>query len=149
MKKKWFLFSMNWKPLCLFLSASAVIAPFDLHSKVYADPTFKDLTINKPSINYGYFEYTKPSVSIASYARSRESKTLFAVAITTDNQVIDKNGLVVPTALSIDCKKGSGQFNFMEKLPAGNEQEYTKDVMNLEIYKFCTMHKQTWKHSDW
>ena len=140
---------MNWKPLFIFLSTSIVIAPFDLHFKVHAEARIKDLTINNPTIDYGYFTYTEPSVSIASYARSMESKTLFAVAITTDNQVITKHGLVVPTALSIDCKEGTGRFNFMERLPAKTEQEYTKDVMNLEIYKFCTMHKQTWKHSDW
>ena len=149
MKRKRLLFRMNWKSFLILLSASAVIVSFDLNRKVHADAIIKEVTINSPTINYGYFSYTEPSVSIASYARSKKSKTLFAVAITTDNQVIDKNGLVVPTALSIDCKKGTGRFNFMEKLPAGNEQEYTKDGINLEIYKFCTMHKQIWKHSDW
>lgn len=149
MKKKLFLLRMNWKPLFLLLSTSLVIVPFGLHRKVHADAIIKDMTINNPTIDYGYFSYTEPSVSIASYARSKKSKTLFAVAVTTDNQVVDKNGLVVPTALFLDCKEGRAQVNFMEKLPVKSIQEYTVSAVRMEMTKFCQLHKEMWKHSDW
>ncbi len=144
MKKKWFLLRMNWKPLFLLLSTSVVIASFDLQYKASAD----EMT-DGPTIDYGYLSFTEPTISIASYARSENSKALFAVAITTDNQIADKNGLVVPSALLVDCKEGSGRFNFMEKLPAKNKQEYTMDTLRLEIIKFCQLHKKLWKHLDW
>ena len=138
---------MNWKPLFLLLSTAAVIAPFDLQYKAFADTRIKELIVDGATIDYGYLTFTEPSISISSYARSSKSKTLFGVAITNKNQVVDKNGLVVPTSMLVDCKEGSAQFNFMEKSAANNKQ--TIDRMEQEIIKFCQLHKQLWKHSDW
>ena len=140
---------MNWKPLFLLLTTSIVIVPFDLRYKALADVRLADEMTTGPTIDYGYLSFTKPIVSVASYARSKNSKVLFAVAITTTNQMVDKNGLVVPTALLVNCETGSGRVNFMEKLPAKNQQNYLLDAMELEITKFCQMHKKLWKHSDW
>ena len=134
---------MNWKPLFLLVTTSVVIIPFDLQHKALAD----EATIG-PSIEYGYFTYVKPSVSIHSYARSKEDKTLFTVAITNQNQVVDGNGLVVPSALLVDCKDGSGRINFMEKL-SESPKEQALESLKLEITKFCQLHKKLWKHSDW
>ena len=138
---------MNWKPLYLLLSASVAIASFNPQYKVLANSTVE---LDKTSIKYGYFTYTKPSISVTSYARSEKSNTLFAVAINSGNQVKDDtNGFEVPTAMLVDCKRGRGELFFMEKQPGKITREQGLGLMRAEIEKFCTTHKQLWKHSDW
>ena len=66
---------MNWKPLFLLLSMSAVIVPFDLRFKAFADTRVKELIADGATIDYGYLTFTEPSISISSYARSNKSKT--------------------------------------------------------------------------
>lgn len=138
---------MNCKPLFLLLLTAAVIAPFDLQYKAFEDARVTNPIVTGATIDYGNFTFPEPSISISSYARSDKSKTLFAVAITNKNHIVDKNGLVVPSSMLVDCKEGSAQFNFNEKSAGINKQ--TMDRMEQEVIKFCQTHKQVWKHSDW
>ena len=138
---------MNWKPLYLLLSTSVAIVSFNPQYKALANDVME---MTKPKIQYGYFKFTEPSISVVSYARSEKSNALFAVAINSGNQVIDDtNGLEVPTAMLVDCKRGRGELFFMEKQPGTITREQGLGLMRAEIEKFCTTHKQLWKHSDW
>ena len=58
------------------------------------------------SIENGNFAFTKPYLISASYARSAGDNALYALAITAKDQKQDKNGLALPTVLSVDCKIG-------------------------------------------
>jgi hypothetical protein len=138
---------MNWKPFYLLLSASVAIVSFNPQYKVLANETFE---ITTTKIQYGYFRFTEPSISVTSYARSRKSNALFAVAINSGNQVIDdSNGLEVPTPMLVDCQEGRGELFFMEKQPSNITREQGLGLMRAEIVKFCNTHKRIWKHSDW
>ena len=135
---------MNGKLFKLLLLASLLISVFDRQYTVNANTVAL-----QPSEEYGYFVFDQPTISIATYARSKHSKTLFAVAITSPRQVKDGNGLVVPTALLADCKKGTGRFNLMESLPTKNKKKITLEIMQGELMKFCSFHKQYFKHAHW
>ena len=137
---------MNWKPLCLLLSTPVAIASFNPQYKVLANEVIETTTAK---IQYGYFTFTEPSISVVSYARSSKSNTLFSVATNSSNQIIDKNGLIVPTAMLVDCKENRGELFYMEKVPDNITRKQSLDLIRAEIGKFCSTHKRIWKHSDW
>ncbi len=74
------------------------IVPFGLQHKAFADVMLKDGMTTGPNIEYGYLTFTKPIVSVTSYARSESSKVVFALAITNENEYLDKSGFVVGAA---------------------------------------------------
>ena len=137
---------MTRRLLKLLLSTSFLIAAFGEYSKVLAT----DVQIGgKPREEYGYFEVDTPEKYVFSYARAPGSKTAFGVGITTPTQKMADNGLVVPTALFVDCKTKRASFNLMQELPAENVEKWSMDTMMYQATFFCQLHKKFLKHSYW
>ena len=137
---------MNPRLLKILLSTSFIIAAFGQYSKVFA----ADVQIGgKPTEEYGYFEVDTPEKYVFSYARAPGSKTAFGVGITTPTQKMADNGLVVPTALFVDCKTKRASFNLMQELPAENVEKWSMDTMMYQATFFCQLHKKFLKHSYW
>ena len=97
----------------------------------------------EPNIEFGNFAFDKPYLMSLSYARSAQDDALFALAITAKNQAKDKNGLDIPTALSVNCKTGIFTAGF------GYDVEEAYKVAELIAGSFCFMHKKQWTHTSW
>ena len=145
--KQEFPWVMNWKPLKLLLSTSLLIAAFGQHNEVKAEI---NVDIDSLTEAYGTFLFGKTFPSIQSYARSRNSKTEFAVAFMTPNQKKDyKTGILYPSVLWVNCKDGRVQFYSMEKLPAEDKKRVGLEAVKLQAFRFCQFHKEEFKHSYW
>ena len=96
-----------------------------------------------PNIKSGNFEFTKPYLMSVSYSRSSEDQSLFGLGITTKEQINDRNGLDIPSAMIMNCKTGifSAALYF--------EVEEAIEAAKLIAGSFCLMHKQYWSHSFW
>ena len=140
---------MTRRLLKSLLSTSFLIAAFSQYSKVFAI----DVQIGgKPREGYGTFVVDKPENYVFSYARAVGSKTAFGVGITTPTQMMGNNGLVVPTALFVDCKSKRMIFSLTQELPAENAENAEKWSMETISYQatfFCQLHKEFFKHSYW
>ena len=148
-KKEALIFGMTRRLLKLLLSTSFVIAAFSQYSKVFAADVQIGGKGSKPREKYGYFEVDKPEKYVFSYARAPGSKTAFGVGITTPTQTMADNGLVVPTALFVDCKSKRASFNLMQELPAENAEKWAMETMIYQGTVFCQLHKMFFKHSYW
>ena len=138
---------MNRKPLELLLSISLLIAVFGQHNEVNAQI---NVDIDSFTEAYGTFLAGKSFPSIQSYARSRNSKTEFAVAFMTPNQKKDdKTGILYQSVLWLNCKDGRVQFYSMEKIPAEDKKRVALEAVKLQAFRFCQFHKQAFKHSYW
>ena len=129
----------------LLLSTSFLIAAFSQCNKAFA----VDVQIGKASEKYGYLYINTPKKYVFSYARAIESKTIFGVAITTPTQIMAENGLIVPSALIVDCTNVRGNFNLMQKMPTKNVEKWALDRMNKQAKAFCQLHKEFFRHSHW
>ena len=127
------------------VSTAFAIAAFSQYSKVFADV----LQAGTPAETFGYFVVDKNGKYVYSYARVIGSKTGFGVAITAPSQIIADNGLVVPTALFIDCKNMRANFNFTQELPAENFKEWTMEAVSYQATFFCDTHKYYFEHLHW
>ena len=96
-----------------------------------------------PNIKSGNFEFTKPYLMSVSYSRSSEDKALFGLGITAKEQIKDRNGLDVPSAMIMNCK--TGIFSAALYFEVEEEVEGAKLIAG----SFCYMHKQFWSHSHW
>ena len=101
---------MSRRLLRLLLSTSFIIAAFGEYRKVFAADVHIGGKGSKPLEEYGYLEVDKPEKYVFSYARGPESKTAFGVGVTTPTQTMADNGLLVPTALFVDCKTRRASF---------------------------------------
>jgi len=140
---------MTRRLLKLLLSTSFLIAAFGEYSKVFAADIHIGGKGSKPLEEYGYFEVDTPEKYVFSYARAPGSKTAFGVGITTPTQKMADNGLVVPTALFVDCKSKRASFNLMQELPAENAEKWSMETMMYQGTFFCQLHKKFLKHSYW
>ena len=131
--------------LKLLLSTSFLITASSQYNKAFA----ADVEIGKASKKYGYLFTTTPKKYVFSYARAIESKTVFGVGIVTPTQFMAENGLIVPSALIVDCTNIRGNFNLMQKLPAENVEEWVLETMSDQAKSFCQSHKEFFKHTDW
>ncbi|QNI55207.1 hypothetical protein SynBIOSE41_02716 [Synechococcus sp. BIOS-E4-1] len=130
----------------LLLSTSFVIAAISQFAKVSAN----DVQIGgKPREEYGYFEVDQPEKYVFSYARVVGSKTAFGVGVTTPTQTMADNGLLVPTALFVDCKNLRASFNLMQELPDENAEKWSMETMTYQATFFWQIHKKFLKHSYW
>ena len=136
---------MTRRFLKLLLSTSFLIAASSHYNKAFG----ADMEIGKASRRFGYLFISKPEKYVFSYARAIESKTVFGVAIITPTQITAQNGLIVPSALIVDCTNVRGNFNLMQELPADNVKKWALDRMNTQAKTFCQSHKEFFKHSDW
>ena len=139
------IFGMTRRFLKLLLSTSFLIAA----SSQYNNALGSDIEIGKASRRFGYLFISTPEKYVFSYARAIESKTVFGVAIITPTQITAKNGLIVPSALIVDCTNVRGNFNLMQQLPAVDVKKWALDRMNRQAKTFCQSHKEFFKHSDW
>jgi len=62
---------------------------------------------------------------------------------------MSNNGLVVPTALFIDCKSNNASFNQMQEPPDENVEKWTLETMMFQGLIFCSLHKSFFEHSYW
>ena len=131
--------------LKLLLSTSFLIAAFSQYNKAFA----ADVELGKASEKFGYLYINKPKKYVLSYARAIENKTVFGVGIITPTQIMAENGLIVPSALIIDCTNVRGNFNLMQEQPAENVEEWALERMNEQAKTFCQSHKEFFKHSHW
>ena len=127
------------------VSTAFAIAAFSQYNKVFADV----LQTGTPTETFGYFVVDKNGKFVYSYARVIGSKTGFGVAITAPTQIIADNGLVVPTALFIDCKNMRANFNFAQELPVENFNKWAIKAINYQATFFCDTHKNYFEHSHW
>ena len=140
---------MTRRPLKLLLSKSFLIAAFSQYNKFFAADVHIGGKGSKPLEEYGFIEVDKPEKYVFSYARAPGSKTAFGVGITTPTQAMADNGLVVPTALFVDCKSRRASFNLMQELPAENAEKWAIETMMYQGTFFCQLHKKLLKHSNW
>jgi len=143
------IFGMTRRFLKLLLSTYFIITAFGQYSKIFAADVQIGGKGSKPLEPYGYFEVDEPEKYIFSYARVPGSKTEFGVGITTPTQTMSNNGLVVPTALFVDCKSKNASFNQMQGLPAENVEKWVLETMMFQGLIFCSLHKSFFKHSYW
>ena len=144
-RKEALIFAMTRRLLKLMLSTSFLIAAFSQYNKAFA----AEVQIGKAVEKFGYLYVDSPKKYVFSYARAIESKTVFGVGIVTPTQITAENGLLVPSALIIDCTDVRGNFNLMQEMPAENVEKWALERMNNQAKAFCQLHKQFFKHSHW
>ena len=143
---------MNWKLLNLLLSSSLLItACSSSHTQEVPTQTeLEDVEIGASSETTGYIYLTKPEDYIFSYARDSNSKTKFAIAVTSrEQQTSPKNGLIIPSAFLFDCSTSKGMANLMKIQPAKGIQEWANKEIGEHLTTFCSAHKEFFKHSHW
>ena len=96
-----------------------------------------------PSIEHGGFYFADPPLSM-SYAMSRTDAAEFALAVTTSNQVMTKNGLELATAIFVNCESGHYTAALGLHLNQNSQEAIESMAMN-----FCSFHKQSFSHSLW